>query len=329
MSDDSAPTKDPSEAPEQVPLFQHTKRPQWGLAILAWERNGRRAFQFEDGKLRLIKDGYYHLMKEVDRPADTAMDTVAGLQDKLGVSVARREIVKDARAKGKKILTLQDQIQIFEILYPGGFKGEKWSQEIRGEEEGRRLKRHRGPAVEDAKENLSKAKLVPMLEEGNYAEIQETLLGVLKRTSLVRPVHLEPLKNMDESQHEAFALALVNYLHGEGSYAARFDAFVGAVCPKKRDECSWPLATAPAALLFPKQQVCVRPSSFRRQARWMAPRLEYSPIPEGRQYMRFRTMARSVHKKLKEAELEPRDLVDVYDFILRTLKPSAKKLLEN
>ena len=329
MSDDSTLHKEPSELSDQLPLYQHTKRPGWGLAILAWERNNRRAFQFEDGKLRLIKDGYYHLMKEVDRPADTAMDTVVGLQDKLGVSVARREIVDDAKAKGKKILTLQDQIQIFEILYPGGFQGEKWSTEIRGEGDIRRLKRHRTPAIEDAQETLDKNKLEELLAAGDFSAILEAFVGLLKRTSLVRPVHLEPVKNLPADREELFAEALVSYLFGEGGYAARFDALVDAICSKDKENCSWPLITAPAALLHPKQQVCVRPSSFRRQAKWMAPRLEVSSIPEGRQYIRFRTMAKSVFKNLKDAGLEPRDLIDVYDFILRTLKPSAKKLIEN
>ncbi len=329
MSDDSVFHGDPSDGSEQVPLYQHTKRPGWGLAILAWERNNRRAFQFEDGKLRLIKDGYYHLMKEVDRPTDAAMDTVAGLQDKLGVSVARSEIVKDAKARGKKILTLQDQIKIFRTIYPDGFEGEKWKTDIRGEGDVRRLKRHRNPAIKDAKENLNKTKILDMLENRKFSRIVDALLGVLKRTSLVRPVHLEPLKNMPSSRHEAFAEAFVNYLFGEGGYIARFDAFVATVCKENPEDCSWLLSTVPAGLLFPKQQVCVRPGSFRIQARWMAPRLEVSPVPDGRQYMRFRTMAKTIFKNLKDDGLEPGDLMDVYDFMRLTLKPSAKKLVES
>ena len=47
-------------------LYRHTKRPEWGVAILAWERGGRRAYQFEDGRLRKFREGYYSLMKPVD-----------------------------------------------------------------------------------------------------------------------------------------------------------------------------------------------------------------------------------------------------------------------
>jgi hypothetical protein len=316
------------DAPEPAPLYEHTKRPEWGLAILAWERNRRRAYQFQDGKLRLIKEGYYHLMQEVDRPADKALELAESLKDKLGVSEARREVVKKAKAKGKKVLTLKDQIAIFHALYPDGFHGEEWSTNIRGEGEGRRLKRHRDPAIIDAQEKLAEGPLKSLLEEGKHDEIAKVALEVLKRTSLVRPVHLKPLKKLPEAQNEAFAEALYDLLWGSGPYAARFDAFVEAISPGRRGDCPWPLATAIPALVHTKEHVCVRPSSFRRQARWMAPRLEYSSTPEGKQYVRFRKMARAIRKRLKDAGLKPRDLIDVYDFVRLTLRPSAKKLLE-
>jgi hypothetical protein len=319
---------DTDEPIEPTPLFEHAKRPEWGLAIMAWERNKRRAYQFQDGKLRLIKEGYYHLMQEVDRPADSALEITKSLKDKLGVSEARREVVKKARAKGKKILTLKDQITIFNIMYPNGFQGEEWDANIRGEGEGRRLKRHREPALQDAKVRLSKEALEPLIEGEQYTEVINTALDVLKKTSLVRPVHLKPLKELAKTKHPDLAKAIFDLFWGSGKYSMRFDAFVRVLSSNGRVDCPWPLATVLPALVHPKEHVCVRPSSFRRQARWMAPRLEYSSHPEGKQYIRFRKMARAVGRRLKEAELKPRDLVDVYDFIRLTLRPSAKKLLK-
>lgn len=60
------------------------------MAILAFERPTKRGYQFEDGKLRLFKEGFYHLMKPVDRPADETMELVAQLDGKLARAKARR-----------------------------------------------------------------------------------------------------------------------------------------------------------------------------------------------------------------------------------------------
>ena len=65
--DTSAETPSEAAAPK---LYQHTKRPEWGLAILAWDRGSRRAFQFEDGKLRVFKQGYYEMVEEVSGAVD-------------------------------------------------------------------------------------------------------------------------------------------------------------------------------------------------------------------------------------------------------------------
>ena len=43
-------------------LFKHSKRPEWGIAIVAYEQPDKKGFQFEDGKLRIIRDGYYDLL---------------------------------------------------------------------------------------------------------------------------------------------------------------------------------------------------------------------------------------------------------------------------
>ena len=39
-------------------LYRHVKRPEWGVAMIAWERNGTRAYQFEDGKLRKFPEAF-------------------------------------------------------------------------------------------------------------------------------------------------------------------------------------------------------------------------------------------------------------------------------
>jgi hypothetical protein len=59
----------------------------------------------------------------------------------------------------------------------------------------------------------------------------------------------------------------------------------------------------------------------------MAPRLEHTPRPDGETYVAYLSMAQAVRNHLAEAELPPKDLLDVHDFIYETLRPAARKLL--
>src|SRR5690606_1096467 len=122
-------------------------RTEWGLAILAWERDGKRAYQFEDGKLRVFKAGYYELIHEVDRSMGEASAVVADLNRQLGRSENRREREK-AGVEGKALLSFDEQVEIFCHMYPGGFQDEAWLRDVRGQEVPRRLKRHRDQAIE-------------------------------------------------------------------------------------------------------------------------------------------------------------------------------------
>jgi hypothetical protein len=73
--------------------------------------------------------------------------------------------------------------------------------------------------------------------------------------------------------------------------------------------------------------VCVRPTSFREQAKWMSPRLAIPKVPTGTSYMRALSMAKLVQSRLSELAETPRDLMDAYDFMRVTTRPAAKQLL--
>jgi len=48
-----------------IDLYQHAKRPDWGLAIAVDELTDRKSFLFEDGEQRTFMNEYAHLMSEV------------------------------------------------------------------------------------------------------------------------------------------------------------------------------------------------------------------------------------------------------------------------
>lgn len=301
-------------------LFVHSKRPDWGHSVLAWERDDKRGYQFEDGKLRVFKLDFCHMLEEVDLPLDRARRVLARLDRALG----RQEAASQRGLTKSDLLSLDDQVKIFHIQHPDGFQGKAWSEKMRGEGAKTSIKRHRGPAIKLAQELLAAEALTTFVEGQQSEEVLKAALAVLDKTSLVRPAQRKPLEELAPHRVHNFAQALLNLLWGETDYGQRFDEFVWSM-----DVPCWELATSLPALVHPDSHVCIHPTRFKQQAMWMAPRLEHSKTANSATYYRYLSVALSVRDRLFKAELEPRDLLDIHDFILNTLTPSAKKLLKS
>ncbi|MGM0576428.1 MAG: hypothetical protein ACQEXJ_11925 [Myxococcota bacterium] len=319
-----------STAGNPMTLYRHRKRKDWGLAILAWEGRNRRRYQFEDGRLRTFAEGFYNLLEKVEDPPEESAEVLARLQRQLGVSRARRDMLQEAGLDRSKVMTFDDQVTVFKLEYPEGFQDETWAREVRGEGEGRRLKRHRDAAIEQTRQDLSEEELERLMGEGEHEEIRDRVRDVLKRTDLTRPsADLKPLEGMSEEDLASFSEALrdVLYNHDE-DYAARFDRYVETLMPADGDGPTWQLATAVQSLVHPDEHICVRPSSFRRQAKWFKPKSRYGSRPSGKLYTVYQEMAHDVTRALQRAGLVPRDLVDIYDFVRVTMRPKAKTRLQ-
>ena len=296
-------------------LYQHSRRPVWGYAILAEDLVDRRKFQFQDGKSRTFKLGYYELMEEMDIPVDKALQIVEQLIGQLQLNIDRRKLVED---KGKKLITVEDQCMVLAKLYSDGFDGEDWNDHFRGGDSGS-LKRHRNNVIRLAVDTLSDESL-----SRDAAEAWPQVIALFEATDITSGKSCAPLRAVED---QAGALgALRNLIHGEDQLAKRVDAWVGVLGPVEK--ITWPLASAPLALAKPQEYTPVRPSAFRKQAQWMAPRLKYDKTPNGDHYERYVEMAEAVRKRLTTAGYEPADMLDVYDFIVVTLKPSSLALLK-
>lgn len=295
-------------------LYRHVKRPEWGVAIMAWEKNGRRAYQFEDGRLRRFKEGYYSLMQ----PAGQVEESEALVADLQAAIEAKRG------SPGKKldpVAPFDDQIELFKHLYPEGFKDEKWIVDHRTD--GRALKRHREPASRDTQEQLSKARCDELIADGRHDDLVEAALEILAGTDLVALRDVKTLRAMEEDERKEYAEILRDLLHGEADYGQRFKRYVEFLEEVLGGRPSWRLATALQALMFPDYHVCVRRSAFIRQAASIAPKAKYTKKPRRRSYANFRRVATAVQTRLEAADHEPRDLLDVYDFIWDTLRNAA------
>lgn len=301
-------------------LYEHSKRKQWGFAVLAWERDGKRGYQFEDGELRVFTKEYYALLAEADCPPDQASRLLAKLGRQSGAGKGA-----DGKAGKEQQLTFKEQLQVFLTEHPDGFAGKRWKDEHRGEGAPRRLKRHRDFAVAEAAELLSAEAIDGLVAAGDHAEVARRLAEVVNGSDLVTRAQAEPLVRATPSPE--LTKGVRDFLYGGGEVEARFDELCRVLLEAGRKQLSWPLVTAIAAVVRPLHHVAVRPTVLTKQAQWAQPRLRFASKPEGKAYARILAMALTVRDSLTEAGHPPKDLLDVYDFMLVTLRPAATKIL--
>jgi hypothetical protein len=221
--------------------------------------------------------------------------------------------------------TFQGQLNYFLQQFEDGFAGAKWQRHSRGALAARRLKRHRDLALEEAQAKLSRSAMDARLSDHQHPELWQDFVQVAGNTDLVNAKGLASVSPAEPREAAELTKALRHCLYGEGPFEARFQRFLSACQSVSRGPVSWPLLTLAPALLFPDEHVCVQLNVFREQARWMAPRLLRSGAPSPATYARFLEMARLVSRKLAEAGIAPRDLLDVTDFMQLTTSPRARK----
>lgn len=314
----SSSEQDPAPQPGDR-LYQHSKRKQWGLAVLAWERDGKRGYQFEDGELRAFPQQFWSLLVEAECPPDQAARLLAKLGRQSGAAKGG-----DGKAKERQ-LTFAEQLQVFLAEYPEGFAGAKWKDEHRGEGVPRRLKRHRDFAVAEAAELLSVEALDGLIAAGNHDEVARRLGEVVSGSDLVTRAQAEPIARAAASPD--LSKGVRDFLYGGGELEARFDELCRLLLEAGRKQLSWPLVTAVPAVVRPDAHVAVRPTVLGKQAQWAHPRLRWAAKPDGKAYARILAMAHTVRDALAGAGHPPKDLLDVYDFMLVTLRPAATKIL--
>ena len=289
-------------------VYRHNAKPEWGSAVIAWEREGKRGYRFEDGQLRVFASAHYHLLDVIDVSRDRVRSLLT-LLDRAEEVASGRPPKRDAAP------TLSEQVDHFLRAYPGGFSGELWVAERRRRDDGRALRRHRDPAIKMAQTELTQQRLTGFLEGQRELDGVRALSDVLASTDLVVATHLRPLVGMSAHWCRILVSSLRELLYGEGPPAIRLAGWIKVLTSGIGRAPVWPLATAPLALVWPQQHVCVQRSSFATQATIMAPQLRISQAPNASQYPRLLSMAERVRECLTEAGCPPVDLFDVADFM--------------
>ena len=90
---------------EHVALYQHTKRPEWGFAVVIDHLLDRRIFMFENGESRTISNEYGHLMAEVEPPEEQASKArlaLGKLAARAGASTTPKKKAAPRKSKAAK-----------------------------------------------------------------------------------------------------------------------------------------------------------------------------------------------------------------------------------
>lgn len=289
---------------DKAQLFRHTRSPDWGLAVLLWEREGKRGYQFSDGKVRVFKQGYYELFSPAAAPGDGTARAVRRLARVAGSSASTKTTAGH---------TFRDQVAYFHGAYPGGFAGTTWSSKQRGMAAKRRLKRHRQPVVNEA------ARLATVEDDEAFLS---ALASLLESTDLVSVNHVRAFRELGVSAN--LAAAIRSWLFETGSDAKRFKLYVRALGKAAK----WPLVTAIGAVVHPQEHISVHLSTMRQQAKIFFGDFSVSPKPTYKAYLRLVELVRAVSEELGVMGESPRDLLDVRDFIWATQRPTARKAME-
>jgi hypothetical protein len=294
-------------------LFAHSLRKEWGVGVLAGERDGKRRYLFEDGEERTLASGFDQMMRRIEQPTEDQMLAFARLQ---GVLAGRAKTGDDAgKAAGWSI---GKQLAKFRETYSAGFSDPNWLEDVRGGAHGRRA-----TALRDAQTRLASKALDSLLSDQKAAAVWSEVRSVIAASGLV-PASQLPKEQLEGEPMRQLASAIRELLHGSGPHDKRFDRFVATFTTAVGTAPGWEMATVLSALLHPLDHVCVDTAMFRKQVKECARQRGVTTQASSGGYATFLSVARLIANKLAEQGEVPRDLMDVRDFIVFTLKPTPK-----
>jgi len=304
-----------------VQIYEHALTPDWGRGTLLETRDGKAVLMFEHAGRKVLLQSALSKLKVVELSRD---ETIA-----LDARLRGRRIVTDARTGKKKasgssavtpFASFNAQLAAFEKAYPGGFTGERFMREERGEPGAKvTAKGHRAQAIALAQQALAPEAFSSQPPEKTFAAV----VTLFQTAKLVHPLEGGlAITTMAPELKPAFVAALGELLHGTGDEAARLDRFIEAIQLKDTHgepvRVSWPLATFLLAIYRPAEHVCVKPTAFRCETSLVGVEVDYQSRPSAHVYAQFLALAKATHDKLTQANQAPRDLVDTAAFIVVT-----------
>lgn len=305
-------------------VFKSESQPDWGMGLVIEDAPGHWVLFFEHGgRKKFIKNKAKGLVQvTLDAKALASLETKSHSRHARTSTTAPRKVKKAGLPKKAvaRFESLAQQILFFEKLFPGGFEGERFTNDERGVAGALAGKGgNKSNAIAAAREELSAARFSSATPE----ELFESATKLLKGTNIVFPIEgAIPFTGLEPKARAAAMAGLKQLLHGEGDYGLRVERFSTSVALKDKKGqpkiVSWPFATVFGALFNATTNSCIKPTPFASQAATLGLAVEKAQPVTARGYAQFHEVVTLTQAKLLAAGQKPRDLLDVASFIWRT-----------
>ena len=193
--------------------------------------------------------------------------------------------------------------------YPGGFADEDYVALERA---------YKWTAHERWLDELGRPELDRLIAGGRFQEVAARAVRIEGRTNLLFSFEKMALRDAVRGRAgaERFARGLREWLHGRGSAATRFEAWVETLegLPRRQTRVlTWPLATVFGFIARPERQIFLKPRVTKIAAERYGYDFSYQSRPGWETYASLLGFADEVARDV--ADLEPRDLIDLQSFI--------------
>lgn len=326
MSDSpKSPTIDDDMASAEY-RYRHSRRPEWGEAVVVERSADRCTLRFDDGQDRTIGKRFYHLLVRVG--AELEDQDQATEAEPTGESDVEAPSVQNIPGEPElPHMDFQGQLRVFRALYPGGFEDSGYRERYRVRRQGERSKRHVDPLLAAVAHQLGRKAFDRPRSKRSPAEVHKAVLDLLETTSLVAPGELAtPLSSYNSRRLGLFATALRNLLFGMQGFELRLERWVEVLQHGGIQPVTWPMVTFLPAVVHPREQLLVRPVLLRRFGANLGQgdRHFRRPTPEG--WLWYAKVGAVAQAELTVVGLEPRDLFDVLLFASITLGKEGMKV---
>lgn len=188
--------------------------------------------------------------------------------------------------------------------FPDGFHDAGFHDEERGY----KLKAH-----ELAVRELAALPLRAAIESGRFDDVVSAAFRVMDATNLVFPNEKMTLRDglTGPAERVRFSRCLVDLLHGDDSFQARFEAFADFLL--EVNAAKWTVATYFPFILTPRDHMFLKPEVTQRAAEAYGFWLAYDPHLNWKTYERLLAFAKMLAERL--ASLEPVDMLDIQSFL--------------
>ena len=272
---------------------RHATKTEWGVGQLLEDANSQSFHVFFEGA------GEKFLTA-------TAADKLIWVNGAEAQSALLNNLYLPANGKSRPMRTIAEAKARLLEIYPGGLHGQKMKDHERDYKD-------RLSAL--ARQWYSPDGLQSALTEGRYADVVQLAYQLVKCSDNNLPATFEKMAFAnavkDHSRPKAFAEAFCAWVLPEQPSQEAFDAFAQELdhmgCAK------WPLLTAYRFLPHPEVDVLIKPTNLANAAEVARFEINYRPELNWLTYSTVMTFYGYVKQQI--ADLQPRDMIDVQNFI--------------